>query len=47
MSTVGSENKQLLAIFVLTAAIGCGYLYELTKRGLSSDDESETSVSYP
>jgi hypothetical protein len=40
-----AKIKQLLAIFVFTAAVGCGYLYGLTKRELSNDDGSELSVS--
>jgi len=36
--------KQLIAIFVFTAAVGFGYLYGLTKRELSIDDGSELST---
>ena len=40
-----AKVKQLLAIFVFTAAVGCGYLYGLTKRELSNDDGAEMSIS--
>jgi len=39
-----SKVKQLIAIFVFTAAVGFGYLYGMTKRELSNDDGSEMSI---
>ena len=39
------EIKQLFSIFIFTAAVGCGYLYGLTKRDLSNEDGSELSIS--
>jgi glycosyltransferase involved in cell wall biosynthesis len=38
------QLKQLITIFVFTAAVGFGYLYGLTKRELSIDDGSELST---
>ncbi|WP_138007353.1 glucosyl-dolichyl phosphate glucuronosyltransferase [Halalkalirubrum salinum] len=39
-----SKVKQLVAIFVFTAAVGFGYLYGMTKRELSNEDGSEMSI---
>jgi glycosyltransferase involved in cell wall biosynthesis len=39
------QVKQLISIFVFTAAVGFGYLYGMTKRELSNDDGSELSTS--
>jgi glycosyltransferase involved in cell wall biosynthesis len=39
-----AQLKQLIAIFVFTAAVGFGYLYGLTKRQFSINDGSELST---